>query len=192
VRERPDDAAAQVAYLKLLLEDGQVAEAAVVVKRLDTVKVPVALQAEFAIAHAQLQDAAGNKAEAIAELVMLTGKPLPLDLRWQAAGTLLRNGRKDAALDLFQDAAEPEGLLMKAVLLIASGDGAQSATILDELQARRPEWSAVWVARAALQSTRSEMAEARHSLETAVALGARSSQVTDLATLLLSRPVREW
>ena len=83
-------------------------------------------------------------------------------------------------------------ILTVAVLLIASGDAALSAEIIDDVQARRPEWFAVWVARAALQSARKQPAEARQSLETAAALGARNSEVNDLPMALLSRPPREW
>ncbi len=192
VREKPDDIAAQLAYLKLLLEDLEFAQAEAVVRELDALKVPAGLQAEFAITRAQVRDATGHQDEAIAELEALDGKPLSLDLRWQAAGTLLRNGRKAAAFRLFQDGAEPEALLMKAVLLIASGDAAQAAGIIDDLQGRRPEWSAVWVARAALQMAQRQPAEARRSLETAAALGARNSEPGDLPTVLLLRPLRDW
>jgi Flp pilus assembly protein TadD len=73
--------------------------------------------------------------------------------------------------------------------------------LLNEVQNRRPEWFAVWVARGMILAAHQRSSEARQALETAVALGARSPEVRDLAAgkaagdlggLFLARPPREW
>jgi predicted RNA polymerase sigma factor len=63
---------------------------------------------------------------------------------------------------------------------------------LNEVQDRRPEWFAVWVARAMLLAARNQSSEARHALETAVALGAHITEFRDLRGLFLAGPPRDW
>jgi tetratricopeptide (TPR) repeat protein len=235
VRDRPDDAAAQLAWLKLLLEDGIAEQALAVARRIADLHPGAALLAEAGrallaskqyplakqmlasaaaatppadvaleldLATAQVLDAAGQHVEAIAALKQaLAGAPPRADVYWQAAGLLLSNHRIPEAIGLFDHAADPEMLLMKAVLLELAGRSAEAGNLLNEVQNRRPEWFAVWVARGFMLAAHNQSGEARHTLETAVALGARSPQVRDLlagkapadiAGLFLAGPPREW
>jgi tetratricopeptide (TPR) repeat protein len=235
VRDHGDDAASQLAYLKLLLEDGKVIQARAVAHRIAELNPgagvlaesgrallqgklyapakemltaaaaatpPADVAVDLGIANAQVLDAAGQHEEAIGAIRRaLAGAPSRPDVYWQAAGMLLRNQRIPEALHLFEGAADPEMLLMKAVLLELAGQGAEAGALLNEVQERRPEWLAVWVARGFMQASRNKAGEARKSLETAVALGAQSPEVRDLLAgkaaadiggLFLARPPREW
>jgi Flp pilus assembly protein TadD len=157
---------------------------------------------DLAIATAQVLDAAGKHEEAIlAAKRALGGGPVPSDLCWQAAGLLVRNGRIPEALGLFERAGDPEILLMKAVMLELAGQSAEALSLLNEVQNRRPEWFAVWVARGMMLALHQQSGEARQALGTAAALGARSPEVrdvlagkaaADLRGLFLARPPREW
>ena len=66
--------------------------------------------------------------------------------------------------------------LVKAALLELNGQTADARNLLDDVQHRWPEGSAVWVARGVVFAAHSNFAEARKALETAVALGARSPE----------------
>ena len=77
-------------------------------------------------------------------------------------------------------------------MLELAGKSAEAGNLLDEVQDRRPEWFAVWVARAMLLSAHGQSAEARHALETAVALGAHTSEVRGLRGLFLAGPPHDW
>jgi tetratricopeptide (TPR) repeat protein len=233
VREHPDDGAAQLAWLKLLLEAGNVEQALVIARRIGELKPGadvlseggrallqasqyaaakemLALAAtaaadvapELAVATAEVWDASGRHEEAIAALRQAFAGAAPRsDIFWQAAGLLVRNGRIPEAIGLFEQAADAEMLLMKAALLELAGRSADARRLLNEVQERRPEWFAVWVARGLLLTGQMLAGEARHALETAVALGARSPEVRDLVAgkagvdlkgLFLARPPREW
>ena len=235
VREHGDDASAQLAYLKLLLEDGKAEEAPVVARRIAELHPSAGVLAEsgrallqgklyapakemlaaaaaaapaadvevdFAIADAQVLDASGRHEEAIAAVQRaLAGAPARIDVYWQAAGILLRNRRIPEGLRLFEGAADPEMLLMKAVMLELAGESAEAGNLLNEVQERRPEWFAVWVARGMMLAGHGHGEEARKLLETASALGARSPEVrdvlagkaaADMGALFLARPPRDW
>ena len=92
---------------------------------------------------------------------------------------MVRNDSSEA-IGLFGQAADSELLLMKAVLLELAGRDAEAGKLLGEVQERRPEWFALWVARGMVLAGQKLTGEARHALETAVALGARSPEVHDL------------
>ena len=85
-----------------------------------------------------------------------------------------------------------EMMLMKTVLLELAGRSAEAGKLLNEVQDRRPEWFAVWVARATLLAAHDQSREAHQALETAVALGARSSDVRRPRDLFLAGPPRDW
>lgn len=235
VREHPDDAGAQLAWMKLLLEDGSAEQARAVARRIGELKPGAAVLADagrarlgsrryaaakemlaaaaeatppadvatdLGIASAQVLDAAGRHEEALAALRQALAGALPrVEVYWQAAGLLVRNQRIPEAIGLFERATDAEMLLMKAVLLELAGQSVEAGNLLKELQERRPEWFAVWVARGMMMAGRGQAGEARQALETAVALGARSPEVrdvlagkgaADLRGLFLARPPREW
>jgi tetratricopeptide (TPR) repeat protein len=234
MRDHPDDASAQLAWLKLLLEDGSTDQAPAAARRIGDLHPGAAVLAEagrallaskqyapakemlaaaaaatppadvaldLAIAAAQVLDAAGQHEEAVASVRRtMDGAPPRIDVYWQAAGLLVRNRRIPEAIQLFDGAADPEMLIMKAVLLELAGQSVEAGNLLNDVQNRRPEWFAVWVARGMMLSAHNQSSEARHALETAVALGARSPEVRDLMAgkgpdlsgLFLAKPPREW
>jgi tetratricopeptide (TPR) repeat protein len=226
VGEHPDDPAAQLASLKLLLEDGNAVQAREAARRIAELKPgagvlanagrallhaklygpakemlasaaaaasPVDVAVDLAIASAQVLDEAGLHQEAIAAVRQaLAGAPAGVDAWWQAAGLLVRNGRIPEAVGLFETARDPEMMLMRTVLLELAGQSTGAEKLLNEVQDRRPEWFAVWVARAMLLAARNQSSEARHALETAVALGAHITEFRDLRGLFLAGPPRDW
>lgn len=235
VGEHPEDAAAQLAHLKMLLEDGHVERAQATARLIAELQPgagvlaeagrallasgqytpakemltgaarsmpPAEVALDLDLATAQVLDASGRHEEAIAALGRaLAGAPPRADIYWQAAGLMVRNQRISEAIVLFEGAREAEMVLMKAVLLELGGQSAEAEKVLSEVQNGRPEWYAVWVARGMMQAAHNQMAEARHSLETAAALGARSPEVRDvlagkgnagLRELFLARPPGEW
>jgi tetratricopeptide (TPR) repeat protein len=163
---------------------------------------PADVGLDLALAAAQVMDAAGRHADAIAAVQQaLAGAPPRADVYWQAAGLLVRNRRIAEALGLFEHATDAEMLLMKAVLLELAGQSEEAGNLLNDVQNRRPEWFAVWVARGMMAAAHNRPGEARQAAETAVALGARSPEVRDLAAgkrvadlsgLFLRRPPGEW
>ena len=226
VGEHPDDPAAQLAWLKLLLEDGKGAQAREAARRIAELKPgagalaeagrallhakfygpakemlgaaaeagqPVDVAVDLAIAGAQVLDEAGRHDEAIAAARgALAGGPASTDAWWQAAGLLVRNGRLPEAAGLFDAAVDAERMLMRTLLLELAGKSAEAGKLLNEVQDRRPEWFAAWVARAALLAAHNQSADARHALETAVALGAHSSEVRQPRELFLAGPPHDW
>jgi Flp pilus assembly protein TadD len=226
VGEHPDDAAAQLAWLKLLLEEGNGARAKDVARRIAELKPgaglladagrallqaklyvpakemlagaaaaipPVDVTVDLAIASALVLDEAGKHAEAIAAARQaLAGAAARVDAWWQVAGLLVRNGQVSEAVRLFDGARDSEMLLMRAVLLELTGQSGEAGKALSEVQERRPEWFAVWVARAAVLAAHNQASEARHALETAIALGAHTSEIPELRGLFLTGPPHEW
>ena len=226
-RERPDDAASQVAWLKILLGDDKLAPVPALARHIVALKpgTPVladagrallqakqyALAKEFleaagvepdlTIASAQLLDSSGKHEEAIAALSRVTAAgPARPEVYWQTASLLLRNRRLQDALNL-PVGADPEMLLMKTLLLELAGQFAEAQNLLSEIQTRRPEWFAIWVARGMILAARKQPAEARQALETAVALGSRSPEVRDtlagnvaldLSRFFQSKPPHDW
>ncbi len=226
VGEHPEDPAAQLAWLKLLLEDGDALQARKVARRIAESKPGAGVLAEagrallhaklygqakemlgaaaaaaspadvaidLAIASAQVLDEAGRHDEAIAAARQaLAGARAGVDAYWQAAGLLVRNDRIPEAVGLFDAASDAEVMLMKAILLELAGQSAEAGKLLNDVQDRRPEWFALWVARATLLAAHQQSSEARHALETAVALGAHRSEVRDPRELFLAGPPHDW
>jgi tetratricopeptide (TPR) repeat protein len=114
VGEHPDDAAAQVAYLKLLLEDGKTEEAATTVRRIAGLKPGPAVAADAGRALLEFRQFAPAQ-----ELLQLAA----------AAG---------ASADV-----EPDLALARAQLLAASGSPAEAVAALEQTYAeasQRPDW----------------------------------------------------
>jgi tetratricopeptide (TPR) repeat protein len=153
---------------------------------------------DLAIARARILDAAGKPDEAIAALHdSLEAAPRRSDLYWHAAALLVKNHRASEAVRVLDAAARalPEDLeilLMKATALELAGQNQDALRLLDDIQNRRPEWASVWVARGLMLAAHQRSAEARGALETAVALGARSPEASDLERLFQAKPPSQW
>jgi tetratricopeptide (TPR) repeat protein len=222
-REKPDDVAAQAALLQVLLDDGKLEPVPALTRRIAAMQAGNTLLAaagrallearqyalarelldtagvepERTIAAARLLDAAGKHEEAVAAVNQVAcARP---DLCWQSLSLLVANGRTSEALRLAGDPADADVALLRALLLEIAGQPDTASKLLDVLQARRPEWFAVWAARGMIQAVRGQP-EAHATLETAVALGARSPEVraalegkpASLSAFFQARPPRQW
>jgi tetratricopeptide (TPR) repeat protein len=113
VREHPDDAAAQVAYLKLLLENGKTEEAATTVRRIAGLKPGPAVAAD-------------------------AGRALLEFRQFAPAQELLQLAAAGDSADV-----EPDLALARAQLLAASGSPAEAVAALEQTYAaasQRPDW----------------------------------------------------
>ncbi len=137
---------------------------------------------DYYLARAQMLDASGKSQQAVAAWEQALGAaPERADLYQQAAAFLARNGRTQEALRVLDQAARTlprnrEILLMKATSLELARQTDAAERLLNQVQNRWPEWHAGWVAQGIILATRKRFEEARQALETAVALGARSSE----------------
>jgi len=244
VRDHPEDSAAQVAYLRLALEDGASDKVAGAAQRIAALKPGAAVLAgtghalleanrydlakdlleqavsagagadvaldlaiatyrtegaatgakaglavmdripafdrsgDYYMARAQMLDSSGDSEGAASALGQsLSGASKRPDLYQQAIGFLVRKGRAPEALKWSDEAARifPENreiLLMKATTLEFAGRADDAERLLNELQKRWPEWSAVWMAHGIILDTHRNYEEARRALETAITLGA--------------------
>jgi tetratricopeptide (TPR) repeat protein len=209
VHDRPDDLAAQVEYLKLIVGDGKADEVAIAAGRIAGMTPGVALLAEagrellsanyYALAKTLLEQAAAAGGDVSPDLTLSTlhvtgaaseagaiAKALGAyggrsDLYLQETAYLVKLGQAEEALRLIGDAARtlPENreiLLMKATTLDLAGRTDDAGHLLTDIESRWPEWSAAWVAHGILLDTHRRYDEARQSLETAFALGARNRE----------------
>jgi tetratricopeptide (TPR) repeat protein len=139
VRDNPEDAAAQLDSLKLLLDDGKLAEAADTARRLAALHPPPS--ADLAIANARLLEATGKPNEAVAALAAV---PQTAEIAWRETALLLRLKRpQDALRALDRMGAADEVSLLKAAVLKIAGKAAEADRIITDLQRRRPEWPAL-------------------------------------------------
>jgi tetratricopeptide (TPR) repeat protein len=138
--------------------------------------------AGYYLARAQMLDASGKFPAAAAALDQaLRADPKQPDLYRQAIALLARGGRAPEALRLMDEAArtlpdDREILLLKATTLEFARQSPQAERLLMDIRNRWPEWSAVWLAHGMILHTHQRYEEARHALETAVELGARSPE----------------
>jgi tetratricopeptide (TPR) repeat protein len=136
VRENPGDAAAQLDYLKLLLDDGKITEAAETARKLEALNPPAS--ADLAIARARLLEATGKLEEAAA---VLAAAPQTPEIAWRETALLVRLKRpEDALRQLDRAGSGDEVLLLKAAVLRISGRVEEADRILADLRRRRPEW----------------------------------------------------
>jgi Flp pilus assembly protein TadD len=160
-RESPDDPAAQLHYLKLLLEDGKTADAAPVARKL--VGSKQAAEAGRALVEAgkwalakELLKGSGSVEEAIADLHLLedAGKlddaaalaaraPRTPEFLRHAAAMLVRHQRIAEAERLLAG-DDREVLLLRAAVLQAAGKTAEADGVVAEIRQRWPEWAPAW------------------------------------------------
>lgn len=135
----------------------------------------------YYLARAQMLDAAGRSEDSVSALgKALDSAPKRADFYQQGTGLLVAKRRASDALRWINEAAEilPESreiLLMKATTLEFAEHTDEAEHLLNEIQNRWPEWSAVWEAHGMILDHHSRFEEARQALETAVAVGARNS-----------------
>jgi tetratricopeptide (TPR) repeat protein len=206
VAANPGDASAQLRYLQLLLADGKVEQASATARRILALQPGAsvlgaagrtlleagqyALAAEvlervkgpdYHLAQAFLLEASGKRDEALAACDRALASPSPgPDFYLQAAALLTRAGQFVRASSLLEAAPQRrEVLLAKATTLELAGRTADAERLLNQVQNRWPEWHAGWAARGVVLASHRRCDEARQLLETAVALGAHSSEVRD-------------
>ncbi len=204
VRTNPADASAQLRYLQLLLDDGNLAQAtatarAVVALKpgatvlasagralLDARQYALAAEvlqqvegADYYLARALTLEAAGQREAALAACERSLASPPPSPgFYLLAAAFLNRAGQSARALRLLEAAPESrEVLLMKGTTMELAGNTGEATRLINQVQNRWPEWHAGWVARGVLLATHRQCEEARAALATAVALGAHSPEV---------------
>jgi tetratricopeptide (TPR) repeat protein len=194
VAEHPDDAAARLSRLKLLIDDRNWEQVAADVRALPEALLAdagrallVAKQHTLAIAAFERLPESARPAEYYLAL-LAAGKSDVLDqaLRlapprpefYAQAGIILteRNRPADVVRVLDQGArvlpTSREILLLHACALEWAGRDA--AKRLSDLQARWPEWYPVWIARSLIAKSHGNPEESRRASETATALGAPS------------------
>ena len=138
--------------------------------------------AGYYLARAQMLNASGKAADAIAEMNRaIDASPKQADLYWEAFVLLYRNDRGADALGLLTKAGtampqEPQIPVLRAALLELSGQSSEALRVLDTVQHRWPEQPAAWVARGLICAAHARYAEAHQALATAVSLGARSPE----------------
>jgi tetratricopeptide (TPR) repeat protein len=162
VRDNPADAAAQLDYLKLLLDEGELEEAGETARKLAALH-PQASPG-LAIANARLLEATGKPEDAVAAL---TVAPQTTEIAWRETALLLRLKRPEDAIRALGRAPDGDEVsLLKAAVLKIAGRTAEAESIVTDLQRRRPEWPA-------LQAL-------------------RDASPADLGTLLQKKPPSEW
>jgi tetratricopeptide (TPR) repeat protein len=244
VRDHPEDPAAQLAYLKLTIEDGTADQVAAAAKRIAALHLdanmlasaghallaanhyefaknlleqaaanggdvaldlatasfhfaatPAAAKSALAIldrlpepargrdylvARSEMLDANGDLADASAALAQaLRNAADRPDLYQQAVAFLVAKGRASDAVKWSGEAARviPQNrdiLLMQATTLEFAHQTADAVRLLADIQGRWPEWSAPWLASGMILDSHQRFDEARHTIETAIKLGAQS------------------
>jgi len=212
VRDNPDDAAAQVRYLKLLLEERKLDEVAPAARRIAALKPGADVLADagrmllefqqYSLAKELLEP--GGLDHAIAtfhatgaveglrsmDRVPESGRS---ELYYVArAQMLISSGKAGDALAALDQAltAAPDSRhaqLLKAATLELAGQTDKADRLLKEIQIRWPEWYPVWLVRGMILGARGRAEESRQALETATALGARG-RPADLRTFLTMPP----
>jgi tetratricopeptide (TPR) repeat protein len=137
---------------------------------------------DYYLTRAEMLDSSGKPEEAASALNQaLQRAPRRVDLHRQAMVFLAGKGQFTEALGLLDRAVRTlpqsrEILLMRATTLELAGRTEDAGKLLGEMQNRWPEWHAIWVAHGVVLASHQHFEDARQALETAVALGARSSE----------------
>lgn len=130
---------------------------------------------DYLLLKARILDAAGQAEESAKALkqglLLATSRP---QIGRQAALLLVRQGRKAEALEFLTRAAgaDPELLLLKAIVLGLVDRNAEAGKALQEIESQWPEWDRPYVAHG-LTLERVQPREALRKLRTAVALGSQ-------------------
>ena len=137
---------------------------------------------DYFLLRAQILDAQGKVPEAVDALNHgIQSAPTRAGLYLQATGFLLKHKLYHEAEDLLEQAArllpnERELLLAQAVTLELLRRNIDSAKLLAKIQTRWPEWDRPYLLGGILLEIQLKSAEARQTLETAIALGANTPE----------------
>ena len=166
--------------------------------------------ADYQLALAQMLDAAGKNADALAALDRaLQAAPDRIEIYWQEMVFLKRDGRIKDALELLDRAAkslprEPAVPVLRAAVLDASGRTEAASQLLEDARRRWPESPVVWTADGVILAEHGNSNQARRALETALSLGAHSVEAkaclsalkdvpaADQTALFFARPPQDW
>jgi tetratricopeptide (TPR) repeat protein len=146
-------------------------------------KIPVAdRKGDYFLLRAEILDAQGKIPEAVDALNHgIRSAPARASLYLQATGFLLKHKLYHEAQDLLEQASrilpnERELLLAQVVTLELLRRNIDSAKLLVKIQARWPEWDRPYLLNGILLEIQLKSAEARQTLETAIALGANTPE----------------
>lgn len=137
---------------------------------------------DYWLARAQMLDAAGDaKAAAAALTQALAAAPTRADLYHDAALFLIKHEDISQAARLLEHGVrrlpdDPELALLQAIVLEISGKTADAEKALTALQRRWPEWDRPWLVHGILLAGHARPADARRSIEAAIALGSTDSE----------------
>ena len=137
---------------------------------------------DYYLLRAQLLDAQGQMQEAVDALNRgIRAAPTRPDLYLQATAFLLKHKLNHEALNLLEQASRilpdsRELLLAQAVTLELLLRGIDAQKLLAKMQARWPEWDRPYLLSGILLEIGLKSAEARQTLETAIALGANTPE----------------
>jgi Flp pilus assembly protein TadD len=136
---------------------------------------------DYLLMKAKILDAAGQATEA--ERTIEEGLRYAISrprLAEESALLLVGHSQAAKALDLIGEAMQSmpydAGLMLaKAVALSALGRNAEAGKVVKDIESRWPEWDRAYVIEGLILERESKLAEARRSLQIALALGTRDS-----------------
>jgi tetratricopeptide (TPR) repeat protein len=137
---------------------------------------------DFYLLRAEILDSLGKIEDAVQALNRgIQAAPTRPDLYLQATAFLLKHKLNHEALDLLEQASRilpdaRELLLAQAVTLELLLRGIDAQKLLARMQARWPEWNRPYLLSGILLEIQLKSAEARQTIETAIALGANTPE----------------
>ncbi len=137
---------------------------------------------DYYLLRAQILDAQGKIQDAATALNQgIRAAPARSSLYYEAAGFLLKHKLYHEALALLEQASrvladDRELLLAQVVTLNLLRRNVDAGKLLERIQARWPEWERVYLLKGILLEIDLKSAEARQTLETAIALGANTPE----------------
>lgn len=146
---------------------------------------------DYYLLRAQILDLLGKMEEAVDALNRgIRAAPTRSDLYLQSAGFLIKHNLLHEALDLLDQASrvlpdDRELLLAQAVTLQLLRREMEAQALLSKIQAHWPEWNRAYVLSGILLEMQLKSAEARQTLESAIALGANTPELYYYETLAI-------
>lgn len=145
-------------------------------------KIPLAERTgDVYLLKAQIQDALGRFEDAVNSLnTAFQRAPTRGDLYFWASLFLIKHNRDQQALQLLDQATtivpdDPDLLLTRAIVLELQRKTGDADDLLKKIQLRWPEWGRTYLIRGIIQATHRNPEAALQSVQTAIALGERTS-----------------